>query len=620
MATSENAHATDAHESALIAAAYTLNVARDSAKKGRAGAANPISNIVLLSDCLRDNNMIRDVALGSGDQSDRARFLREMFKTQVQYLELSKNLAQLPKDHRGYAFDEEHSLRIRQGILTVMERLGAEFEIFPEPERLEMETILLLAKFHVSTWLEGSFLVTVLNDIKGIAENIIKRSESIDPRSDPHQFAPWCQFSALVVMIQCGLPISHESRDFLFQISPEDIEEDWIAWNIVLAQVQLSDSLVRRQKAIVSLNGVVPRYSDSLEKQLALRATGMHPVLAAAAELCEAGNLDIALSLLQANCLLQGIGKPFGLNAVFLFFVDGYVYSLICEDLSLELIRVQINQDTISSFMAASEAAEPEEVFAARKNLAKAVRPITERLAERADFLTMIPFGLVSWWPWQSFSSGSGQSLCDARDIDWIHPAGDPNVGTVSLDKWAASESLLVIDTSFNEASMIKRTWQEKIGRDARVLEFSSVNCGNGSPKALLEVMAKYRNCLYFGHASSDPLDPHAGGLSLDHGSVASISDIHKRNFTVIENLILIACEGGRDGVFVSGVSPAHAFAHSGVRCVVSTLWAIFAKDGGKYAVDILNELGNGRDLRSSWRHMGAKARPDRAPFFIMGR
>lgn len=605
--------------------AQMLAEIQDTTRMSRPGIGDPQRILTELGSALRVASNKYDEILkqvGTIDMLSLLKFMRQQARACAQFLEYAQDIDLLPNPDTGAVLDVETSKRYRLGLQKVIKEAGGLLhrflgESYPPLIRLELEALLLSAKFHNQKWLllDDETSQTISESILLDAERLLAKSDLESQKATPdlEELLPWIRVSALRVLLL--MHDSPEQAALALMSAGENLIDKNLAWELSLVQLQLAadsgatEDVVRAFSKLASAAKELPWV-----ERAGMLVMATNPVTYAAAALVDSRNLDTAADLLETYSQLGGYLHVEG-NLLQLFVARGNVYGILTVDGERSVITSKLNSKACESMFEASLDGNPNRSFESRKALGRSLRSIIEAILSTSS-LTLDPIGLTAWWPWHAFSTGSGVSLSLETELHWRHPRqSEQKPSPLQID-----DAVLVVDTALSQSKTVINAWRRLTkDRPDAIFAFDS-DAGGVLPEDMLKAIDSASFCIYYGHGISDPLDASGRGLGIGPDSILTLHDITGRKYLKLESLILVACEAGRSTPFLPGASPAHGFAMAGVSTVVSTLWTIYADAGAMYVKDLIKELEamTTAEAAQAWRALSKRVTPERTPFFCM--
>jgi hypothetical protein len=601
-------------------AAISLNNARRALQQGRPGAANPHAVLMSLAKAQLEAAIAWDLAVTA--YRIPFQFFLELCKEQLrgasQYLEYTQYMPNLPDPVQGRRLDEAQSSHFRSNISSQAvgnwKLLEAQLEVneitLDTAEHIELKIAALSCQFHVRHIEPDVNLWRAIEDtLSDVEEHLAAGTE------DAHEFLPWARISLLRMLLPRD--VSRYGRDILNTV-PDFADRD-VAWQLILVQLQLGADLGLPEAAISAFEALVP---EILTRQISDRrgmvVLALAPVQYCAGTLADRGDLSGAKRILYALTALGGQALPVG-EILTTFIFGSNIYAIFDSHSPAVLFKAELDKETFSAFLQASEDARPKNASLLRKNLSRQLSVIAKdsRLTSTTS-LTLNPLGVTAWIPWHGLTSHDGSPFAQTSSLQWIHP-----LARTSSDGSASFLSgRLVIDRSIPGSAEIIQAWSEATGfRADAVFAYDSVK-GSHNANTVLDAIAESPICIFFGHATSDVFQPEHRGLVVGPNIILTTDQIRSASMHAVDYLLLIACESGRSHPFEPASSPAHAFAASGVKTVTATLWSILIEDGKRYFMRVLTRAKT--DPREhpleTWRSLIRRVDQVSLPFYCTTR
>lgn len=601
-------------QNVLVSATESLNAARNRAKYSRIGAGNPrhvlldlMSNIQSASNAFDENRAYADA-----DTSFLIDY--EIMKANLQFLSLSEYLPVLPKDdHSDWSEIESQTIKAR---MVKISDLVKNLLIAPEnhPIKLELQAIYLETLTHFAGTLNEGRRLDALKQIAGYARKLLAQSKTVSRGDDPGGYAAWSQLEAMRILEKCG-ELTPADYSTILELPNSDMGATWDALGLSLTKLRLGGSAELIESELSNIQEIAEELGDSPDSMAGLRARLLIPFSSAASDAADNNDIHLSQKILDVYLSVQGMSAPDCTERATLFLgSSSRIFCLLRQNERLSYVQAPVPMPDLLGFIDSSESGDIEKMPSHRKKLAKALRPISQVLAQtNAQSLVLCPIGLCSWIPWHTLPTGLGGHLLSLQNVRWMKPKESLSCNS---DSSSPEGSSLLIDISFSESEAVICTWLKCGFSEERVYRFSSEDELDLTSDDFLSVLENSDRVIYYGHSSSDPIDFKNSAFVLGKDELLTGEQIEYADLRGLRELVLISCEGGRDGLFLSGVSPATFASRRGVHTVVSTLWQIYASDGLQYIQELLPYLQDGYALEDAWYTIGrSRVTRARTPF-----
>jgi hypothetical protein len=608
----------------LTLATSRLKQARVDLQRGRPGASNPQEVVVALGRAQAHAERVWE-NIADKDSVPLSVFLelfKEIIRSAHQFLEYTQYMPRIPSPTAGVLFDRSASVRLRETIASAAESSLQLIEAqcrhsdvdLSLTDVIELQICVLTCRFHARPTDEGHGL---WGDAKAILGTIDRHIADATP--DPLQYLPWARV-ALLRMLAISNPGVYGRLILKISI---DLKDRDVAWQILLAQLHFAADFNEPFACLSALESMIAEIKDlPTDRRRGMSVMAVAPIQYFAGVLIGKGDQISALRALQAYGSLSGQAAAVG-DTLTTFMYGPSVFAVLHASGETFAMRAPIDEMTFTQFMGASEGALPKEVASYRKNLSRQLAPIVkDSRVVASPHLTLDPIGVTAWIPWHGLTSTGGRSFASAASLSWRHPAGQTEVRahieTETLNDNTRSAELLIVDTSIRSSAEVKRIWLNAHNGDiSSIFEFNST-ITTTTAQEILQAVSGSRDCVFYGHATSDVYDPSVRGLLASPSELLVAEQIMSQSLNHVSSLLLIACEGGRSHPFEAASSPAHAFAMSGVKTVTATLWTIFAEDGRRYFERVMQRISTGPCEHSltTWRVLNRQVDQVSLPFY----